>query len=191
MKTERRGFTLIEILIASGLSVVVIGELLFVMTGLFRIGKVRMVDSELTSKLRFFRERILFQTPLQVSPASSGTAYFGGLLSATNHAWSSPQISAAIQYATEAGEFGTVVSDDGRDALAARLSISSVDDGVMEVIDQSESNVLFVTTSVTIDGSNRTERIALPVFGRQDDSLTLPDALSGYMEIREDPKYLP
>lgn len=163
---KRSGFTLIEMIITVGISVVVMGELVVVLVGLFQMEKNKMWDAELASKLRAAREQLLFNAV----PAEGGKKY-GGILSATNLVWSDQQITAAFQYAQESGVTGV----DPNESLVNRFLVQNIDDGANDVPPvYITNNLFFVNTAVTVNGSNRTERIAVSSFGKNDDQLWQP-----------------
>ena len=176
---RRRGFTLIEMLFAVGLSAIVFGELVMVLVGLFQMEKNKMWDAELATKLRVARENLLFRAV----PQTDGR-YYGGILSSTNLVWSDSHITAAFQYAKEGGEGGVGENED----VSERFLVQNVDDGERDVPPVFITNsMFFVNTAVTVDGSNRTERIAVSAFGKQDALF-----LSEFMEIsKEEPRWIP
>lgn len=173
---RQRGFTLVEMLIAIAISGVVLGELMLIFVGLFRMQKERMWDSELATKLRVAREHLLFN-----AVPNEGDRSYGGILSATNLVWSSPHITAAFQYADSDGS-GVAENED----VSERFLVQNVDDGNEDVPPvYITNNLFFVNTAVTVDGSNRSERIAVPAFGKSD--TTLWEIFLDNVEIRYRP----
>lgn len=161
MTMRRTGFTLIEMMITVGLTAVVFGELVVVLVGLFQMEKQKMWDSELATKLRVAREHLLFSA----LPAD-GERIYAGILSSTNLVWSSPHITAAFQYAEDSCQGGVGENED----VSERFLVQNVDDGERDVPPVFITNsMFFVNTAVTVNGSNRTERIAVTAFGKTDD----------------------
>lgn len=157
MSKRHSGFTLVEMLIVVGLTIVVATELVTVFVGLFQFEKNKMWNSELESKLRMARENLLFR-----AVPADGSRSYAGILSATNLVWSTPHITAAFQYAKEDGTTGYGENED----VSERFLVQNVDDGERDVPPvYITNNLFFVNTAVTVDGSNRTERIAVSAFG--------------------------
>ena len=182
MNMRRRGFTLIEMLLTVGLTVVVATELVTVFVGLFQMEKQKMWDSELATKLRVARENLLFRA----IPAE-GARHYAGILSATNLVWSSPHITAAFQYADVDGKMGYGQNED----VSERFLVQNVDDGEEDVPPvYITNNMFFVNTKVNLvvrqdpstgkvlETTNRAERIAVPFFGKSNDG-----AWMEFMEI--------
>lgn len=183
---RRNGFTLVEMLITIAIFAVVMAELVIVFVGLFQYEKNKMWDTELATKLRVAREHLLFSA---VPP--TGDKKYGGILSATNLVWSSPHITAAFQYV---GKDGTPGVDPNED-VSERFLVRNVDNGERDVPPVIVSNdFFFVNTAVTVNGSNRTERIAVSAFGKK---FGLADAVGAFMETHafesytEDVRWVP
>ena len=79
---SRRGFTLVEMLIAIALTVVVAAELTLVVTGLFRLQREKMCNVEFSQILRVAHERVLFG-----AKSPDGATSYGGLVGASNVVW--------------------------------------------------------------------------------------------------------
>lgn len=157
---KRAGFTLVEMLVTVGLTAVVFGELVVVFVALFQMEKQKMWDSELATSLRVARENLLFRAV----PQTDGR-YYAGILSSTNLVWSSPHITAAFQYAEASCRSGVGDNQD----VSERFHVQNVDDGERNVPPVFITNAMFfVNTAVTVNGSNRTERIAVSAFGKSD-----------------------
>lgn len=180
---KRRGFTLLEMLIVVGLTVVVATELTMVFVGLFQLQKQKMWDAELATRLRVARENLLFR-----AVPVDGEKYYAGILSATNLVWTSPHITAAFQYAEDGGLSGYGDNED----VSERFLVKNVDDGEHDVPPvYITNNLFFVNTKVNLTteqdletgkvlaSTNRTERIAVTAFGRSGDSF-----LSEFMESK-------
>lgn len=171
---RRRGFTLIEMMIAFAIMTLVATQLFVVTRETFHLWRNKMWEIDFGLKMRLVRERLLFQAV----PYTGGDLY-AGFLSATNISQTLPQLSAVFQYARPGGnsiEWGT----DYKNAFPT-FQINEIDDGKSRISDvQVDGPVFFVsaqTSLKTYDGkgaSNRIERIAVPVWNRKDDSDKMP-----------------
>lgn len=171
---RRSGFTLVEMILAAGLSAVVAAELVAIMVGIFRLEKNKMWNAEFADRLRIARESLLFK-----SVAPEGDKVYGGLLSATNIYRSGNQLVAnfARTEKWKAAEFDSRARnsvDLFENRFKDRFSIDGLDDGTQEIADAYVTNGLaFITVRASIRSatsaenptgvSNRIERIALPV----------------------------
>ncbi len=157
----RRGFTMVEMLLAVGISVVVAAELVMVFAGIFRLQKDRMWNAEFADRLRVARERLLFNA----APVG-GNGRYSGLLCATNIIWTEAtgQVQAHFFRQTSNGQVG--FDETGRD-LSSRVVVRGLDDGEREVVTDALSvtnGLVFVSVMGVVGGSNRVERIAVPQF---------------------------
>lgn len=183
---RRTGFTLVEMIIAVAISAIVIGELMMILVGLFQFEKNKMWDAELASKLRVAREHLLFN-----AVPTTGEKKYGGILSATNLVWDSSHITAAFQYVDADGTPGV---DPNKD-VSERFLVQNVDNGEQDVSSVIVTNdFFFVNTAVTVDGSNRTERIAVSAFGKK---FSMAEVVGAFMETHafesytEDVRWVP
>lgn len=161
---RRAGFSLIEMMIAVTLVAVVTGELAVMMAGLFQLQRRRMWNAELQNKLRVAREQILF-----LAGARADGKSYGGLIGASNVVWQGAQLWANFQQA----EKGLPASYDPTPMnLQKRFVITGIDDGENAITGENVTNDLFfVSTEVMVGGRTRSERLAVPAFGRYGTSL--------------------
>lgn len=181
---KRRGFTLIEMMIAFVIFTVVVTQLIVVTRGMFQLWQNKMWEIDFGLKMRLVRERLLFQAV----PYTGGDLY-AGFTSATNIYKVGNQMRAYFQYGS-AGETSAGWSATPQNAFP-QFQIAGLDDGEKSIDDTVVSNALFfvsvATTLKTFDGkteSNRVERVAIPTWehlGEVADKLPW----EYFMEVRE------
>ena len=160
---RRRGFTLVEMLLATGLLAVVVAPLALSLSGVFRLSRENATGAELALRLRSLREQILFRG----AGGTSGGSY-GGLLSATNVVISGANYVEASFPCVAAGDqavaFGAV------EELPDRLAPVRVEYGDGLTSGTVSSNLLYITLSAEArlpGGATKTvrERVVVPLFG--------------------------
>lgn len=163
---QRRGFTLIEMVISMTILVIVAAELAMMFVGLFRMQKDRMWNAEFSTALRAQREHILFSAV----PAAESKVY-GGVLSATNLIWQSGSRRLVANY-QRSGRNQTVEYDSNFPELYRQQIIRRLDNGEKVITDlYITNNLVFASIEATVGDSNRVERIAVPLFGRSGENL--------------------
>ena len=163
---KRHGFTLIEMMIAVGLTAVVMGELVVSMMGLYRMEKNKMWNAEFADRLRTARENILFR-----ALPRNGDRIYAGLLSATNVAHEGSQVAGFFEHAEKDT---SVEFDANAENLHQRFDVVGVDDGSQIVSEGIEitNRLVFISVKASIANpeggvSNRIERIGVPLIGNQ------------------------
>lgn len=164
----RRGFTLVEMLLAIAITVVVAAELTMVVTGLFRLQREKMWNVEFAHIMRVAHERVLFG-----AKSPDGETTYGGLIGASNVVWYGNELVANLAQSTEKTTVG--FDPDPYNLtynVGGRFRLRGMDDGVRELTTgeggQITNNVVFLTVEATLrdgDGTatNRLERIAVPI----------------------------
>lgn len=167
----RRAFTVVEMLIAVGLSVVVAAEMTVVVTSLFRLEREKMWNVEFAQKLRVAREYVLFRAkPFETT--EEGVSYFGGFLGASNILWKGSQLAANLQRSAD----GRADSFDDApfnltEEMGGRFAIKGMDDGEQALQTGDEGRITNSIAFLSIEAellthgqrTNRIERIAIPV----------------------------
>lgn len=158
---KRRGFTLIEMLIAFAIMTLVATQLFVVTRETFNLWRNKMWEIDFGLKMRASRERLLFQA---VPDTSNGLC--GGFLSATNIVTAGRQLAAVFQCA-KSGDMSLDWTPASQNVFPL-IQIVGIDDGERSIDSTEITNSLFflsVETSLKgFDGrqSNRVERIAVP-----------------------------
>lgn len=162
---KRRGFTLIELMIAFSILVVVASELVIVTRETFHLWSTKMWEIDFALKMRTTRERILFQAV----PYSGGPLY-AGLISSTNINKVGRQMVANFQMSS--GSDQPIERGMAPQNVFPQFQVEGIDDGSRQITDTYVANPLFfvsvATTLKTYDrkDSNRVERIAIPVWDK-------------------------
>lgn len=87
MKTARRsGFSLVELVVVSGISTMVLTAILSVFIGSNRFIRGTIMEADLAMRARDLRERLLFQT-VPPNVAKGNRTFYGGLLSSLPHGY--------------------------------------------------------------------------------------------------------
>ncbi len=154
---NRRGFTLLETLVATAIFALVIGTLGTVFVGLGRLVRATYVDAALSLEMREARERILFRTMRE-----GGGVSWGGLLSARDAAATDAGVryeAAGVQ--TESGEPSSRANQEWTPPTSGRI-VASLNADLAE-----SRKLLFVDLTGSMDGAVRRERVVVPLFGAE------------------------
>lgn len=187
---DRGGFTLVEAMISLGLLLVVLGGLGTFVLGAHSLSKGAYAEAELSLHLRLLRERLLFQ----VAPPHDGKRW-SGLLSGESIPGAADAAAVrltsrgvvladgtscaqtiALEPQTESAEDGEssrwlANTGDPVDAqwrrpylrpLPAYLPEDWLDDSSL-----ADHHLFFITLDATLNGYSRSERLAVPMFGKE------------------------
>lgn len=173
---KRKGFTLIEVLLVTLLSTIVIAQLTVSLHLIFRLAREKAGDAELVLKLREIREHLLFQA----GTATEGQIY-GGFLSAPDLTWSGKMLSGSISYVDSSKSIAALGADHNGSTGWYAASIEGVEAG--DSPDGGQTNSLvYVTVTATLNDGNRPktlqDRLVIPVFGQ------LQQPLSGIIDLK-------
>lgn len=147
MVTQRSAFTLLEVMLSTAITAVVVASLATFVIGTRRLIRGAYVESQLSLKLRAQRERVLFQTLRE-----GGNVVWGGLLSARNLNVDESR----VRY-TATG----IDTASGQEMTRGSQTLG----GAFETTLLSSHGLFLATLSETIDGETRTDRVVVPVFG--------------------------
>lgn len=189
---NRRGFTVVELMVATFIIALVMGGLCTFMVSSHRLVKGAYAEAELSLQLRTLREKLLFH----VAPPH-GSNVWAGVLSGTNatavvensmkvrmfangislaNGKACPQ-TIELLARTETTQDGTVnrwLGNDGDryDDQWQRPYLRQVSNYLptywlndSQIVN--DRYIFFITLSATMNGYSRNERLAVPVFGKQ------------------------
>lgn len=176
----RRGFTLLEALIAVSIFALVSAGVGSAFVGVVRMSRTAMAESELAVRMRSFREKVLFH----VEPPHDGKVW-AGLLSANGGVGEGARVQASgegydlstgvsavqsVSFADAAGRY----DNGGAGAGATRnrnwlnpagVAITPGDDG-LDFADQADKHLYAVDLRAESQGVVRRERVVVPIFGQ-------------------------
>lgn len=187
----RAGFTLVELMVTTFIIVLVMGGLGTFFLGAHRLVKGAYAEAELSMQLRLLREKLLFH----IAPPHNGKVW-AGLLSGANIGSSPVvENSMKVRMAAKGidltdgtacnqtieliprtqsagggttarwfGNDGDRVDDQWQRPYLRPISSYLGDDWLNESV--LSRNLFFITLDATMNGFNRRERLAVPVFGR-------------------------
>lgn len=194
---DRRGFTLVELMITTFIIVLVMGGLGTFFLGAHRLVKGAYAEAELSMQLRMLREKLLFH----VAPMHNGKVWAGllsgssiGNASVVENSYKVRMSAKGINLSdgtacdqtieliprTQAVWGGTLDRWFGNDGdrvddqwqrpylrpIPGYLKDDWLDDSVLA------RHLFFITLDATMNGHSRSERLAVPVFGRQQQRTT-------------------
>jgi len=191
-RDRRSGFTLMELMMATFITILVMGGLCTFFLGAHRLVQGAYAESELSIQLRFLREKLLFH----VAPPHNGKIW-AGLLSGSSIGNSSVvESSFKVRMAANGIDLSSGVpcsqtielipntgtSSDGSTARWFKNDGDRVDDqwqrpylrpvsGYLPNTWLTDSevaarNIFFVTLDIAMNGYRRGERLVIPVFGK-------------------------
>ena len=192
VRDRRSGFTLMELMIATFITVLVMGGLCSFFLGAHRLVQGGYAESELSIQLRFLREKLLFH----VAPPHDGKIW-AGLLSGSSIGNSSVvENSFKVRMAangidllsgapcsqtielipnTGTGSDGSTVRwfkndgdrvDDQWQRPYLRPVPGYLPDAWLTDSEVTALNIFFVTLDIEMNGYRRSERLTIPVFGK-------------------------
>jgi len=189
----RRGFTLVELMVASGILALVIGGTLGAFVALQRMTRTAFAESELAIGMRQLREKLQFHAAPPhdgriwtgvLSGVNSGAVIEGGTKILMGSSWGFDQntkkaVSQRIELVTAqrtASDGGTrrwFVNDGDRydESWTTRWLIPSgiswlPADDLLVATELAKRNVFYINLEATSSGVTRRERITVPVFGK-------------------------
>lgn len=182
--SHRAGYTLVEVLIASGLAALIFGGLGSLLIGTYRLSRLALAETELMLRLKEVRERVLFHA----APAHDRTVWSGVLSGGGKGTEASikvlmdsyginlddgkartQQIQLVRHAETVAGKSAAWLVNDGdrtiyswfRPANASFLADDWLDDTLVK-----SKGVFFLNLESEADGLSRRSRLTVPLFGR-------------------------
>lgn len=148
---RRPAFTLVEMMLATTLTVVLSAALATLFIGVRRLVRQSYADAALSLSLRAERERALFN-----AVSEGGSVYWGGLLSAKNVTLSGNDTVAFTATGVQT-ESGDSLSRSGQRRSGAAVGNAQRTDGDLALF--------ALTVEKTAAGETRTARVTVPVFG--------------------------
>lgn len=173
---KRKGFTLMEVLLVTVLSTIVVAQLTVSLHLIFRLAREKAGDAELVLKLREIREHLLFQA----GAAEEGRTY-GGYLSTPDLTWSGNKLLGSVSYVDSSKSIAALDADNGVSTGWYAASIESVEAGDSPDGGQTNSLVYVTVKAKMKDGSREKslqDRLVIPVFGQ------LQQPLSGIIDLK-------
>lgn len=184
---RRRGFTLVELTVASGIMVLAIGGVLSLFAGVRRMTGTAVSEAELSIRMRELREKLLFHA----APPHDGRVW-SGVLSGTHTSsvveggrkivmsraygydlTGSQIVSQRIELVPVTSGSATFFGNDGdrhderwRHRWLDPGGISWLSDRYLDSTALSRGSVFYVTLAASANGLTRRERVAVPVFGK-------------------------
>ncbi len=158
---SRAGYTLVEVMIATFITVVLATALATLFTGVYRLIRQSYCVASDSLALRAEREHMLFH-----SEHEGGDAFWGGLLSA----WKLESLQdRRVQYTSAGLSVGQVRPRHDRNGKAYPSKPFLVRSATFGYADETtaRTNLVLVTLSQTVERVSRSQRVAVPRFGTE------------------------